>query len=76
MRQYSLGTTWVKQNVDNLIMEQARIWLHLPPCATLNHLSLPTSAGGFNVTLPSQLYEQAQVSSRASLNFSNDNNMK
>ena len=76
LRQYTLGVTWIVQHLDNIVTEKTRRWLQMPPCSTLHHLSLPYRQGGFGVTLPSQLYEQAQLSSRLSLFNSNDTNMR
>jgi len=75
-RQYSVGVTWVIQQLDNIVSEHARRLLELPPCATMHHLTLPHSLGGFNLTLPSQLYERAQLTTRHSLYQSDDNIMR
>src|ERR1051325_3263069 len=31
---YTIGLTWLKTNLDNLVTERVRRWLSLPPCST------------------------------------------
>lgn len=72
LRQYAVGSTWIKAHVDTLVTERARQWLRLPPCATMHHLSVQANKGGHDLLLPSQLYELAQLRTRQVLGRSSD----
>lgn len=75
MGQYKIGSTWIKQNMDNVIKETVRRWLSLPPCATLLHITLPLSKLGLALTLPSLIYEEMQLGTRLTLAKSQDKNI-
>ena len=34
---YKLGETWVKQNLDSIVKEYVKRWLHLPQIAITSH---------------------------------------
>ena len=75
MAQCETGMTWVKNNLDTLVNNFTRNLLSLPPCATVNHLSLPLKQLGLDITLPSMLFEQSQTGTRLTLLQSRDPTM-
>jgi len=77
MAQYTLGITWVKQDMDIIVNEKGKAWLSLPPCAlraTMLHLPLPTKRFGLSLSTPSMLYDQMQLSTMLTLAKSGDKN--
>ena len=71
-----LDTTWVTENVDNLVSKYIRQWLELPISATHSTLVVSKSKYGFSLILPSTKFTQCQVVFRNALKSSpnNDNN--
>ena len=59
-----LGETWVKQNLDSIVKEYVKRWLHLPQNANMSHLYLPTKYLGLTFSLPSDTYACCQLSTR------------
>ena len=67
---YNLGSTWVKQNLDNIIVRQVRHWLNFHPGANIAHLKLPIKKLGLNFLLPSDIFLNCQVTTRQILSSS------
>ena len=61
---YKLGESWVSQNLDSIVKEYVKRWLHLPQNANMGHLYLPTKHLGLNFSLPSDIYACCQLSTR------------
>ena len=64
---YSISQTWIKANLDNLVTEQVRRWLDLPPNATSHFIPLPQKWLGLDLILPSMLSEACQLSTALAL---------
>jgi hypothetical protein len=75
MSHNSLGTTWLKNNLDTMVTGKIRSWLDLPPCATAHYIPLPHKRLGLDVILPSMLYEQNQATTQITLYNAADTNM-
>ena len=72
---YRFGETWIKQNCDMLVMNHVRLWLNMHPGANSSHLSLPIKKLGFNLKLPSLIYNSCQITTRRLLKISIDPNI-
>ena len=73
---FRLGITWVKQNCDMLVVNYVRKWLNMHPGANTTHLTLPINKLGFNLKLPSYIYDSCQITTRRLLNLSRDTNIQ
>ena len=60
---YQLTETWVKQNIDDFIINKyIRKWLCMPISANVTHLSLPAKYLGLDIISAKQTYLQCQLS--------------
>ena len=73
---YNLGETWVKQNLDSIVKEYVKGWLHLPQNANMSHLYPPTKHLGLKFSLPSDIYACCQLSTRNILKTSENLEMQ
>ena len=73
---YNLTKTWVIQNLDSLIIEYVKRWLSLPQGANTRHLFLPTKHLGLKFSLPSDIYDSCQLTTRKILDTSENREMK
>ena len=61
---YNFGVTWVTQNLDSIIKEYVKRWLHLPQSANFGHLYLPVKQLGLKFSLPSDIFKNSQLTTR------------
>ena len=67
---YDLSITWIKQNLDSIIIEYVKRWLHLHQGANTRHLFLPTNKLGIRMSLPSDIFKSCQLVKRSILKSS------
>ena len=73
---YEIAHTWVKQNLDSIVIEYLKRWLHLHQGANTRHLFLPTNKFGIRLSLPSDLLKSCQLVKRSILKCSKNQEMK
>ena len=73
---YPLTTTWVSQNLENLVSKSLRKWLQIPISGNILHLSLPTSKLGLNFCSVTDLYQECQLSTRRILKTSQSEELR
>ena len=62
-----IGKTWVTENIDNIVSQNARQWLELSISAALSSLILSKSKYGMSLILPSPKFMRCQVVVRNAL---------
>ena len=70
-----VSTTWVKENLDNIVNNHLRSWLEIPVSGTLKISSLARSKFGLGITNISTRLAQCQVTFRKSLKNSSNKNI-
>ena len=73
---YQFDIAWLNQYCDNLVLRYVRKWLNFHPGANAIHLTFPLKKLGLNLSLPSQVYQQCQLTVRNILRNSSDNNIR
>ena len=58
---YYFNETWVNQIIDNQFSKYYCIWLHLPVCVNITHLSLPSKKLGMNVMAANLIYNKCKT---------------
>ena len=71
-----LSSTWVKNNIDNIVSRYIRSWLEIPISGTLDIVQLTKRKFGLGVVLPSTRFTQCQVTFRKSLQNSTNPNIR
>ena len=69
---YNLTSTWVKQNLENLVAKSIRKWLQIPISGNITHLSFPVGKLGLNFRCATDLYHECQLSVRRILKTSSN----
>ena len=70
---YDLTETWVKQKLDDSILNKYyRKWLNMPMSGNISHLHLPTKSLGLNISAAKQVYNNCKLSVRTILKTSID----
>ena len=72
----NITSTWMKNNVDNLVSRYIKSWLEIPISGTLNVITLSKRKFGLGVILPSTRLHQCQVTFRKSLSKSQNKNIR
>ena len=68
---YDLTETWVKQKLDDAILNKYyRKWLNMPISGNISHLHLPTKSLGLNISAAKQVYNNCKLSVRRILKTS------
>ena len=68
---YDLTETWVKQKLDDVILNKYyRKWVNMPISGNRNHLHLPTKFLGLNISAAKQVYNNCKLSVRRTLKTS------
>lgn len=73
---YDISCTWVKQNLNSIVIEYLKRWLHLHQGANTRHLFLPTNKLGIRLSFPSDLLKSCQLVKRSILKSSKNQEMK
>ena len=73
---YDLSYTWVKQNLDSIVIEYLKRWLNLHQGANTRHLFLPTNKFGIKLSLPSDILKACQLVKRSILKTSKNQEIK
>lgn len=66
----SFSFTWVKQNLDSIVIEYVKRWLNLHQGANTRHLFLPIGKLGIEFSLPSDIFKACQLVKRSILKSS------
>ena len=65
---YDLTETWVKQKLDDAILNKYyRKWLNMPISGKTSHLHLPTKSRSLNISAAKQVYNNCKLSVRGIL---------
>ena len=65
LKKYSLGVTWIRQNLDSECYSHVRIWLGLPPSACLKEvMSLSKKKCGFGISSFEEISEKLKLKKR------------
>jgi len=67
-----LPVSWIEKTLDPLASQYLKKWAELARPADPARLFLPQNSGGFNLPLPSTLYQQLQVGKASLLITSQD----
>ena len=73
---YDISHTWVKQNLDSIVIEYLKRWLNLHQGANTRHLFLPTSKFGIRLSLPSDILKACRLVKRSILKTSKNQEMQ
>ena len=71
-----ISNTWMKNNIDNIVLRHIKLWLDIPVNDTLNIVTQSKSKFGLGVTLPSTRHTQCQVTFRKKLRKSSNHNIR
>ena len=71
----SISSTWIKENLDNMVSNYVRSWLELPVNGTLKITTLSKSKYGLNFINISTRYTQCQLTFRNALKNSSNKNI-
>ena len=71
-----ITTTWIKENLDNVVNNYMRSWLELPVSGTLKIASLSKKNYGLNFINISTRFTQCQLTFRTALKNSSNSNIK
>ena len=72
----NISTTWIKENLDNMVSNYVRSWLELPVSGTLKIATLSKSKYELNFINVSTRFAQCQCTFRKALKNSINNNIK
>ena len=72
----NISTTWIKENMDNVVNNYMRSWLELPVSGTLKIASLSKKKYGLNFINVSTRFTQCQLTFRKALKHSSNNNIR
>ena len=72
----NISTTWIKENLDNMVSNYERSWLELPVSGTLKIAALSRGKFGLNFINVSTRFTQCQCTFRKALKNSKNNNIK
>ena len=72
----NISTTWIKENLDNMVSNYVRSWLELPVSGTLKIATLSKSKYGLNFIKVSTRFAQCQCTFRKALKKSANSNIK
>ena len=65
LKKYSLGVTWIRQNLDSQCYSYVRIWLGLPPSACIKEtLTLSKKKCGFGISSFEEISEKLKLKKR------------
>ena len=64
----NISTTWIKENLDNMVSNYVRSWLELPVSGTLKIATLSKAKYGLNFINVSTRFAQCQCTFRKALN--------
>ena len=70
-----ISTTWIKENLDNMVSNYVRSWLELPVNGTLKITTLSKSKYGLNFINISTRFTQCQLTFRNALKNSSNKNI-
>ena len=70
-----ISTTWIKENLDNMVSNYIRSWLELPVNGTLKIATLSKSKYGLNFIPISTRFTQCQLTFRKALKNSSNKNI-
>ena len=71
-----ISTTWIKENLDNVVTNYMRSWLELPVSGTLKIAELSKKKYGLNFINISTRFTQCQLTFRNALKNSSNNNIR
>ena len=72
----NISTTWIKENLDNMVSNYVRSWLELPVSGTLKIAALSKKKYGLNFINVSTRFAQCKVTFRKALKNSGNDNIK
>ena len=70
-----IDSTWIKTNLDSLVLRFVRKWLQLHPGANTDHLRLPPKKFGLGLLLPSDIVTSCKLTVRCILKSSRNNDI-
>ena len=70
-----ISTTWIKENLDNIVSNYMRPWLEIPVNGTLKIITLSKSKYGLNFINISTRFTQCQATFTNALNNSSNKNI-
>ena len=70
-----IDLTWIKTNLDSLVLRFVRKWLQLHPGANTDHLRLPPKKFGLSLLLPSDIATSCRLTVRRILKSSRNNDI-
>jgi hypothetical protein len=74
---YDLSETWVKQKVDDAILNRYyRKWLNMPISGNISHLCMPTKCLGLKMSTAKQIYNNCKLTVRRILKCSTNDDAR
>ena len=70
-----IDSTWIKTNLDSLVLRFVRKWLQLHPGANTDHLKLPPKKFGLGLLLPSDIVTSCKLTVQCILKSSRNNDI-